>query len=150
MERSLWNATIIDHSPLPATIGRILNLKLQQRGHTGRQQALRSVPFPSEVITMKGRPKLTWKWAASRQNQQHSMCAQRRLRSAWAYAQMTGLTIVFAVRSIGSLGPKLSSCRQRRLWSDCADAQADLSLRWARMPFCLFCHEAAQILICGL
>ena len=25
-------------------------------------------------------------------------------------------------------------------------AQADLSLRWAHMPFCWFCHEAAQIL----
>ena len=31
------------------------------------------------------------------------------------------------------------------LWSDCADAQADLSLRWAHMPFCWFCLEAAQI-----
>ena len=27
-----------------------------------------------------------------------------------------------------------------------ADAQADLSLRWAHMPFCWFCHEAAQML----
>ena len=26
-----------------------------------------------------------------------------------------------------------------------ADAQADLSLRWAHMPFCWFCHEAAQV-----
>ena len=34
---------------------------------------------------------------------------------------------------------------QRRLWSDWADAQADLSLRWAQ-SFCWFCHEAAQIL----
>ena len=25
------------------------------------------------------------------------------------------------------------------------DAQADLSLRWAHMPFCWFCHEAAQM-----
>ena len=31
---------------------------------------------------------------------------------------------------------------QRRLWSDWADAQADLSLRWAHMPFCWFCREA--------
>ena len=29
-------------------------------------------------------------------------------------------------------------------WSDRADAQADLSLRWAHMPFCWFCREAAQ------
>ena len=35
---------------------------------------------------------------------------------------------------------------QRRLWSDWADAQADLSLRWAHMSVCWFCHEAAQII----
>ena len=66
---------------------------------------------------------------------------------------------VFAVRSMGSYGPKLSSCGQRRLrsaWVDAqadlslrlrsawVDAQADLSLRWAHMPFCWFCHEAAH------
>ena len=30
------------------------------------------------------------------------------------------------------------------LWSDWADAQADLSLRWAHMPFCWFCHALAD------
>ena len=34
---------------------------------------------------------------------------------------------------------------QRRLWSDWADAQADLSLCWVHMPFCWFCHEAAHL-----
>ena len=29
-------------------------------------------------------------------------------------------------------------------WSDWADAQAGLSLRWAHMPFCWFCHDAAH------
>ena len=52
---------------------------------------------------------------------------------------------VFAVRSMGSLGPKLSSCGQRRLWSDWADAQADLRLRWAHIPFYWLCHEAAHM-----
>ena len=47
------------------------------------------------------------------------VCAQRRLN----------------VRSMGSEGPKLSLCGQRRLWSDWADAQADLSLRWAHAHF---------------
>ena len=28
---------------------------------------------------------------------------------------------------------------------DWADAQADLSLRWAHMLFCWFCHALAQI-----
>ena len=39
---------------------------------------------------------------------------------------------------------------QRRLWSDWADAQADLSLRWAHMPFCWFCHEVAPIILTNL
>ena len=30
-------------------------------------------------------------------------------------------------------------------WSDWADAQIDLSLRWADMPYCWFCHVAAQM-----
>ena len=44
-------------------------------------------------------------------------------------------------------------CAQQRLflladsedWSDWADAQADLSLRWEHMLFFLFCHEAAKM-----
>ena len=40
----------------------------------------------------------------------------------------------------------VSSCGQRRLWSNWAYAQADLSLRWAQRSFCWFCHEAAHIL----
>ena len=32
------------------------------------------------------------------------------------------------------------------LWSDWADAQADLSLRWLHMPFWWFCHVAAQLM----
>ena len=36
--------------------------------------------------------------------------------------------------------------KQRRLCSDCADVQADLSLRWAH-TFCWFCHAAAQIIM---
>ena len=59
---------------------------------------------------------------------------------------LPSLIRVFAVRSVGSWGPNVSSCGQRRLWSDWADAQADLSLRWAQRSFCWFCHEAAQIL----
>ena len=61
---------------------------------------------------------------------------------------LPSLLRVFAVRSI-SYGPKLSSCgiytdqtgRMPRLIS----AQSDLSLRWAHMPFCWFCHEPAHM-----
>ena len=52
---------------------------------------------------------------------------------------------VFAVRSMGSQGPNASSCGQRRLCRDWADAQADLSLRWTHMPLYWFCHEAAYL-----
>ena len=34
--------------------------------------------------------------------------------------------------------------RTPKILSDWADVQADLSLRWAHMHFCWFCHEAAQ------
>ena len=40
--------------------------------------------------------------------------------------------------------PKPTSCGQRRLWSDWADAQADLSLRRSHMSFCWFCHALAH------
>ena len=56
------------------------------------------------------------------------LCAQRRLRSAWASAQ-SDQSSLSAWRKLGSLSHRLSA--QRRLWSDWADAQADLSLRWA-------------------
>ena len=48
-----------------------------------------------------------------------------------------------------SLGPYPLSA-QRRLRSDWADAQADLSLHWVHMSVCWFCHEAAQILFVSL
>ena len=45
---------------------------------------------------------------------------------------------------MGGLGPNLSSCGQRRFWSDCADAQADLSSLGAQ-SLCWFCHVQAHI-----
>ena len=38
-------------------------------------------------------------------------------------------------------------CGQRRLWSDCAYAQADLSLRWVHISEGTFSQVAAQIFI---
>ena len=45
--------------------------------------------------------------------------------------------------SLGSQGPK-ASCGQRRLWSDWADAEADLSLYWVHRSFCLFCCAVVE------
>ena len=78
--------------------------------------------------------------AAAWQNQQNNLCAQWRLKSAWAFAQSDqNLRCAF----IGSQGPNVSSCRRRKVWSDCADTQADLRLRWTHRSFCLFSHAAA-------
>ena len=68
------------------------------------------------------------------------LCAQRRLRSAWTFAQSDQNRLRWAAKD-----PSLSSCERRRLWSDWVDAQADLRLRWAHMAFCWFCHEASHI-----
>ena len=83
-------------------------------------------------------------WAASWDSQQNDSAPSE---DSDQPGHPPSLTRVFAVRSMGSYGHKLSSCGQRKLWSDWADAQADLSLRWAHMPFCWFCHEAAHIVI---
>ena len=78
------------------------------------------------------------------------MCIQRRLRSAWASAQSLGIRLVWsesllsAWRKLGYLRHPLSA--QRRLWSDWADAQADLSLRWAHSHF--VCFVMRRLLCC--
>ena len=98
------------------------------------------------------------------------LCAQWRLRSAWASAQSDQSlrcalseklrTQAFFKRTAktdqtGGM-PRLiwvfagRTCTDSEDWSDWADAQADLSLRWAHMPFCWFCHEAAQLVPCIL
>ena len=52
---------------------------------------------------------------------------------------------IVTVRILDSIGCKVSSCGQRRLWSDCADAQSDQSLRWAHMSEGTFYHAAGHI-----
>ena len=52
---------------------------------------------------------------------------------------------VFDLQTMGSKGPKLSACVQRRLWSVRMDAQADLSFRWAHMTVFCFCHSRRLI-----
>ena len=68
---------------------------------------------------------------------QDSLCAQWRLSSASAsaHADQSSLPVW---RRFGSLAIL------RRLWSDCVDAQADLSLRWAHMQSCRKCCVPAQ------
>ena len=62
--------------------------------------------------------------------------SDQRIRPVWS---------VFAVRLNKARILSYPLSAQRRLWSDWADALADLSLCWAHMPFCWFCHDAAQM-----
>ena len=80
-------------------------------------------------------------WAASWRSQQNNYAPSE---DSDQPGHLPSLIWVFAVRFIGSEGPTLSSCGQRRPWLDWTDAQADLSLRWAHMPLCWFCHEVAH------
>ena len=69
-------------------------------------------------------------WAASWQNQQNE-CAPS--EDSDQPGHLPSLIRVFAVRSVGSLGPKLSSCGQRKLSSLGAHS------------FCWFCYVAAHL-----
>ena len=60
------------------------------------------------------------------------VCAQQRLRSAW---HPPSLIRVFTVRMKKTWVLSYPLSAQRRLWSDWAGAQADLSLRWAHSHF---------------
>ena len=59
---------------------------------------------------------------------------------------------VFAVHSMEDLSflhvASKDSDQTGQIWSNWADAQADLSLGWAYMPFCWFCHAAAHLYYC--
>ena len=82
---------------------------------------MREIVYPHGFQTDSGIDRI---WAASWQNQQNGMCAQRRLRSAWASAQSDQSSLSLW-RKLGSLPTHLAHSED---WSDWAD---DLSLRWA-------------------
>ena len=61
-------------------------------------------------------------------------------------AHSRSLIRIFTGRILYSQGSTVSSCRQWRLWSDCADAQTDLILRWAYMSEGTLSDVAVHIL----
>ena len=83
-------------------------------------------------------------WAATWQNQQNE-CAPS--EDSDQPGHPPSLIRVFTVRMKKLWVLSYPLIAQQRLWSDLADAQADLSLRWAHMPLCWFCHAAAHITI---
>ena len=71
-------------------------------------------------------------WAASWQNQRNDLCAQRRLKSSAQFDQS------LQCAQWKAEDPSFLHADSKD-WSDWADSQADLSLRWAHIPFCWFC-----------
>ena len=102
---------------------------------------------------------LNFIWAALWQNQQNGMCADDKWVGTWQNQQsdrapskdsdqpghLPSLIRIFAVRMKKAWVLSYPLRAQWRLWSDWADAQADLSLHWAHMSFCWFWHEAAHL-----
>ena len=103
-------------------------------------------PFCYDIDDNKQWRRLTqreyeYKWAATWQNQQSDCAPSEDSDQPW---HPSSLIRVFTVcmKKAWVLSYPLSA--QRKLWSDWVDTQADLSLRWAHMPFCWFCYDAAH------
>ena len=85
-------------------------------------------------------------WAATRQSQQND-CAPNEDSDQAGHSP--SLIRAFDVRMKKPWVLSYLMSTQQRLWSDWADAQTDLNLRWAHMPFRWFCHEAAHLRCCS-
>ena len=68
-------------------------------------------------------------WAAAWHNQEH-------IRTVWSESSLCALWIA---------KDQMLLHADSEDWSDCADAQADLSLRWAHSSFCKFPHAVARL-----
>ena len=94
---------------------------------------------------MAGWYKLKKKCQPAHNKNNQKMCVQRILRSDW---HPPSLIRVFAVRMKKAWVLSYPLSAQLRLIR-LEDAQADLDLRLAHMPFCWFCHAVARMLTVG-
>ena len=83
------------------------------------------------------------KWAASWQNQQNGMCAQRRLRSAWASDQ-SAQSLRCPHEKARVLSYLLSAQRRLIRLGGCP-GWSESSL--GAQSFCWFCHEVTQMVV---
>ena len=84
-------------------------------------------------------------WAASWQNQQNDLCTSE---DSDQPVHLPSLIRVFAVCSLGSWGHNVSSCGQRRLWSDWAGAQADLESSLGAQAILLILSCSCRVFVC--
>ena len=73
-----------------------------------------------------------------------------KIRPVWPATTQLGLYLhqiwqVLVHSSLNSIEAVEGTCDQRRLWSDCADAQADLSLRWSHKSSSRFCRALGHL-----
>ena len=108
--------------------------------------------FVNEVAYMNGQTVKTqaylWPyWIASNMSRRMTKAAKWPVRLVKTQISL-GFCPVWSESSLSAwrnIGP-LSTCwAHSEDWSDWVDAQADLSLHWAHMSFCWFCHAAAHI-----
>ena len=66
--------------------------------------------------------------------------------SDW-HVHLPSMAKIFVNPSFDSQKAVEGACDQRRLWSDCADAQADQNLCWSHKSYCRFCRVPAHYYI---
>ena len=93
-----------------------------------------------DLLADKIHAQLSWAWkkfynlgSRAQHFLQDCMYIQRRLRQACTSRTLIRV-IALRLKMLWNLGYPRSALR--RFWSDCADAQADLSLRWAHIQSC--------------
>ena len=108
-----------------------------------------------KVVESEVKPEQTttttfWSWFRYRMYNKNELPHDKTNKKACAHSEDSdqsghppSLIRVFAVHMKKAWVLSYPLSAQQRLWSDWADAQADLSLRWVHMPYCWFCHEAA-------
>ena len=80
------------------------------------------------------------------------VCWSEHSESSFVYGFMSfdyglGTMTTTTYPSLDSMEAVGGTCNRRRLWSDCADAQADLSLRWEHTSYCRFWRALAHIML---
>ena len=135
-----------------AVVKLLLSARFTKHSDIGGKDSANSLPILDSVVPVHSKEMGSLearKWAASRQYQQNDKAPSKDSEQP---GHSPSLIRIFAVHMMKAWTLSYPLSAQWRLWSDWADAQADLSLaqsdlslRWAHMPFCRFCHEAAQM-----
>ena len=95
--------------------------------------------FEVGIFAWSGSYSLIW---ASRRQHHNTSCVTSTDSDQPVYPLCMARVLVYL--SLDSPEAVEGTCDQWRLWSDCADAQSDLSPRWSHGSYCRFCPSLAQ------